>query len=155
MAGREVPLGDLEAGDLVVELDVVAVGGGDEDLTLVRVEVVEEEAVTRAIQFAADVIQQEDRGVAVALLHEADLRDLHREDDGAHLPLAGVGAGVVLAEFKAEVVAVGADGGEAAAAVVALAALQGAEELGLEVADVGSLSRGARSRSGTQGDVGR
>ena len=111
---EDFALVDLEADDVVVELDVIPVGRGDEDLAFMLVEEVKQKAVARAVKFAGDVVEEEDRELIVAALDQLNLGDLHGEDERAHLSLAGKGARGAVTERDQEVIAMRANGGEAA-----------------------------------------
>ena len=108
---------DVEGFDLVFDQDVIAVGGGDEDLAFGPGEKVEEEAVAGAVELAGDVVEQEQGAEAAHVLKEPDLGDLERQHEGSLLSLAREALGGVIGELDLDVVAVGAAGGEAASAV--------------------------------------
>lgn len=107
----------------------IEVGGGDE-LLGGNGEGVEEGVASARVEFAEDIVEEEDGWVVVEGVEETGLGEFEGEGEGTLLTFGGEGGGGVVVEGDGEVIAVGADQGEAAARFFGGAGSEGIGEVG-------------------------
>ncbi len=108
-------------------IEPAEVGGGDEPLGFER-EVGEEVRAAGGVEFAENVVDEENGDAGGASDHEAGLGELEGDGEGALLALGGEFDGVEAVDFEGEVVAVGADDGLAEAGLAVARGWEGCGE---------------------------
>jgi hypothetical protein len=100
---------DAIVGAVLAQQHVTRMRGRDEALAGQSCEVIEQVLVALRVELARDVVEEQDRRVAVRAGQDRELRGLPGQHDRAQLALGGVGPGLAALELEHQVVAVGPD----------------------------------------------
>jgi hypothetical protein len=113
---------DLEVLPIVLQQNELGMRGREKDLAPEATEQLEEAPVSRPVELARHIVEQQDGHTPYASREHVELGHLESQDDGPVLPLGRVVAGCDLTHLEAHVVAVRPVRGEASRPVFVVGA---------------------------------